>query len=118
MGAWPAGAKRGPGEAPEPQRRRTIGSGPHRVNAESRVLSAINRWRIDPADIAVLAPVNDVESAAGAVHKHHNRGPAQVQFHDRFADGKLPQRLRRLRNDHRIEGVDFLVVEDRLFYEV
>ena len=75
--------------------------------------SAINRWRIDPADVAVRPPVDEVNPAAGAVQEHHHRRPGQVQFHHRLADRQPPQRLRCLRNDHRIEGVHLLVVGDR-----
>lgn len=41
------------------------------------------RW-IDPADIAVGAPIDDVHPAAAAVLKHDHRRAGEIQFHHRL----------------------------------
>ena len=52
------------------------------------VTPGIDRWRIDPTDIAVSTPINDVHPAAAAVLEHHAGGSGQIQFQHGLADGK------------------------------
>jgi hypothetical protein len=43
------------------------------------------RRRIDPADMAIAAAIDDVQLAAGAVAEHHHLLVSQIHLHDRFA---------------------------------
>src|SRR5262245_9131049 len=59
-------------------------------------------WRIDPADVAVGAAVNQIDATVSGVTEHENRRARHVKFQRRFADRKTFQGWRRLGNDSRI----------------
>src|ERR1700679_210695 len=73
-----------------------------------RLTPRLNHRRIDPADIAVRPPVNDVHPAAAAVLEHDAGRPGQIQLHHGFADRKPLQRRGGLGDDHRIVAVDLV----------
>src|ERR1700704_638309 len=79
-------------------------------------MSGGNRRGVDPADIAVGAPVNDVQPAAGTVLEHDAGSPGQIELHDRLADRKPLQRRGGLGDDDRAVGGDLVVLGGRLDY--
>src|SRR5882672_1238152 len=77
--------------------------------ADNPLPRRLNRRRVDPSDIAVRTPVDDIHAAARAVLEHDAGGAGQVQFHDGFADRKPLQRRRRFRDDDRVVGGDLVI---------
>ena len=58
--------------------------------------------RIDPADVAVAAPIDDVDAAVDGVAEDHDRRIGEVHRHDRVADRHGGKAGRLLGDDHRI----------------
>src|SRR5262249_47150580 len=73
------------------------------------ILGVVQRWRIDPADVTIGAPIDQVEPAMSGVTKDHDLRARHVQLHDCLADGELLECGCRLGDDDRIELVRFLV---------
>src|SRR6266540_6109 len=58
-----------------------------------------DRWRIDPADVAVRAAVNQIDATVSGVTEHEDRRARHIEFQHRFADRKTLQGCCRLGND-------------------
>src|SRR5580698_3063052 len=77
-----------------------LARGPKTVNPGLSLPGAVNRWRIDPADIAVGPAVDDVHPAAAAMLEYHACGAGQIELDHRLADRKPAQRRGRFGNNH------------------
>ena len=58
-----------------------------------------DRWRIDPADVAVRAAVNQIDATVSGVTEHEDRRARHIEFQHRFADRKTLEGCCRLGND-------------------
>ena len=110
--AWPAEA------VPSLQTRPDVGS----LCSASRqrgcpIGCALPRLGIDPPDISVFAPVDDIDTAVRCISKDHECGLRKIEVHNRFTDRQLLNAFFRLRDDERISfhgliGLIRLVVGD------
>ncbi len=61
--------------------------------------------RIEPADRAVAAPIDDVHAAAAGMLENDDRGARQIELGDGGGDRQGLQRFGSLRHDDRIEAL-------------